>query len=50
MALHAANRTMTTFSFYQGTGEPESIGFLETLKTPNLLENNPNYSMNIMKS
>ena len=49
---HSAIRAMTSFSFYQGTGKPKGIGFLETFKKPiyQKIINNPNNSKNNTKS
>ena len=35
---HAVTSALTSFSFYQDSGKPKGIGFLETLKNPILLE------------
>ena len=34
MAWYAATSDLTSFSFYQDTGKPKDIGFLETLRNP----------------
>ena len=34
MVWHAVTSALTSFSFYQDTDKPKSIGFLETLKHP----------------
>ena len=47
---HSATRTKINFNFYQGTGKPKGIGFLESFQKPNFLENNPNNSRNNKKS
>ena len=31
---HAATYGMTSLSFYQGTGKPKGIGYLETFRHP----------------